>query len=906
MELLVGIGFAAKELFDYNREIYQFDQGQRLERELLRLEMQVKRFELFREDVRDLVQLTVGKMEMYHVVGALVLEISVLFYTNGRVRAMAPAYICGLYWLSAAGSFIYVLLAVWLSMHASIASHSFGVRLLTRFVRLPIPSTNQFNSLNARLTDFERQKAAHMLRLPGMGTAPHWATRNGGNTEDMLGQGVEGFGEVETLNRAAVFLPGKHIQLFRRLQAKWQCYDAYARVCMSLGATQILLTLSYYLICLTLIEYDSPSTCFALITVFQCTALALFWLDVAGLKRRTLFALQFLGSAPCYIAGVGVIISRYENGGGSGAPSTPLIVRFDSSTKMFTWITFFLSAAWLEGLLHCAWPSNDIATLPRRFRTVLFLDVFCLADDAEKKEHMKPGKAEIQASPQRHDVVITPEQAAAADEALFLAEAALRRWEAVPSGTEEAAAFEAHLQVLRRNLTIWRKALNAEAARRAERRGDQDAIALLEPDKRRWDELDEQEQEDDPWAGKLLGPFHNGKQDYYYDLEGRQFVWQAEESDALTLEQVAALVVEGERHVRTVLGGESTDDFEPALPSDETGSETSKEDENASATSPPHKYLQQLHTVQRLPWRVLQSMTRVLELAWLGVGLSQLLQDFLAVKEYDLNPTRRLQSTAPLDLPSWNFDALPSEVWPRGAFFSPSAISCTGPSVLLVGSNGLHWTAYGERPPAALDLENYEGGSQPSAFCADQAGSRCFLASLAPSQSALLLWEPRSRATQNFTLTRPWHLFSGAAVECAKIAWHPNVRSEWCVLLAGWDGQTLPLVVLPVELGSLPQQPFSPSFDIDVEAFSLGQEPVAIHLEQGGLLWAWHADGSITLWDVLKLRRLRQWRPLQQQSWKPLSFCIRNRTISPEMLVLGQDSQAGLQLLRASVPVSLS
>ena len=30
----------------------------------------------------------------------------------------------------------------------------------------------------------------------------------------------------------------KHVDLFRRLQCKWQCFDAYARVCMALGANQ--------------------------------------------------------------------------------------------------------------------------------------------------------------------------------------------------------------------------------------------------------------------------------------------------------------------------------------------------------------------------------------------------------------------------------------------------------------------------------------------------------------------------------------------------------------------------------------------------------------------------------------------------------------------------------------------
>ena len=34
----------------------------------------------------------------------------------------------------------------------------------------------------------------------------------------------------------------KHVDLFRRLQCKWQCFDAYARVCMALGANQLLVT----------------------------------------------------------------------------------------------------------------------------------------------------------------------------------------------------------------------------------------------------------------------------------------------------------------------------------------------------------------------------------------------------------------------------------------------------------------------------------------------------------------------------------------------------------------------------------------------------------------------------------------------------------------------------------------
>ncbi|CAK9055616.1 CCHC-type domain-containing protein, partial [Durusdinium trenchii] len=154
------------ELFSYNRENFKFDQDQRIEREALRLEMQVKRFELFREDVRDLVELTVDRMDVYHLVGALFLEFCIVLFCEGRVQASAPPFLLSLFLLSNACAFIYLLLAVWLSMHASIASHSFGVRLLTRFVRLPIPSMKQIAGLRSTLKDYERQGVANLLRLP--------------------------------------------------------------------------------------------------------------------------------------------------------------------------------------------------------------------------------------------------------------------------------------------------------------------------------------------------------------------------------------------------------------------------------------------------------------------------------------------------------------------------------------------------------------------------------------------------------------------------------------------------------------------------------------------------------------------------------------------------------------------
>ncbi|CAL1164787.1 unnamed protein product [Cladocopium goreaui] len=147
---LIGAALGATALFSYNRENFKFDKQQTLLRETLRLDMQLKRFALFRDDVRDLVTLTVDRMDVYHLIGALFMKFCIIVFCKGRIQASAPPFVLQLFQLSNACAFMYLLLAVWLSMHASIASHSFGVKMLTRFVRLPIPTQKQLTLLQAR------------------------------------------------------------------------------------------------------------------------------------------------------------------------------------------------------------------------------------------------------------------------------------------------------------------------------------------------------------------------------------------------------------------------------------------------------------------------------------------------------------------------------------------------------------------------------------------------------------------------------------------------------------------------------------------------------------------------------------------------------------------------------------
>ncbi|CAE8662830.1 unnamed protein product, partial [Polarella glacialis] len=110
VEVLAGLGLLATEVFRYNRENYEFDQDQRFEREELRIKMQVERFALFREDIRDLVELTVGKMDLYHIVGALFIKMIVIYYCEGFFEEAAPPFLLTFYYLSAACAFVYLLM----------------------------------------------------------------------------------------------------------------------------------------------------------------------------------------------------------------------------------------------------------------------------------------------------------------------------------------------------------------------------------------------------------------------------------------------------------------------------------------------------------------------------------------------------------------------------------------------------------------------------------------------------------------------------------------------------------------------------------------------------------------------------------------------------------------------------
>mmetsp|Transcript_45910 Transcript_45910/g.121384 ORF Transcript_45910/g.121384 Transcript_45910/m.121384 type:complete len:961 (+) Transcript_45910:62-2944(+) len=375
-----GLGSMGASLFDYNREFFVWDNKWRFEREMTGLEMRIKQFALYREDVRDLIELTVGRMDMYHLSGALLLGFIADYFSIGRWLVMPqPVFMQYLYNLTAVCAYAFLLLAIWLAMHASVSSHAFGVKLLTRFVRLPLPTAEDLNRARGNVEQFERGGVASWLRLPGM--SANWR----GHGQHISEQPEAQMGKVSL---------GDHLLLYQRMQARWLTFDAYCRVCLSVGVNFNIQALAYFLIGHALIESnyrDHTIGAFRAVTtslLLSSLSMALLRLDVrpsddASYMQRLMeltaaFLLTFSPLLLCIIqlAGLpgGLLTVKRISGVGHG---------FDGYIDDYQFFPlapfpFLAQALWSTALYHVIKPRDvDGIWLPRRFRAVLYqADVF--------------------------------------------------------------------------------------------------------------------------------------------------------------------------------------------------------------------------------------------------------------------------------------------------------------------------------------------------------------------------------------------------------------------------------------------------------------------------------------------------------------------------------------------------
>ena len=113
--------------FKYNRMNYMFDQSMRFNRFTAGCEMACRQAGMYREDVRDLTNLTVEKQARYHVIGTIMFVCSIQLVIAGRLGVHGPAmpgWHMSLYWATVTFSFLWLVVSTWLSMHAAARAHS--------------------------------------------------------------------------------------------------------------------------------------------------------------------------------------------------------------------------------------------------------------------------------------------------------------------------------------------------------------------------------------------------------------------------------------------------------------------------------------------------------------------------------------------------------------------------------------------------------------------------------------------------------------------------------------------------------------------------------------------------------------------------------------------------------------
>lgn len=1020
---MMGFGLATKELFMYNREGFQFDQEQRIEQDILRMEMQVKRFELMREDVRDLVELTSSRMDIFHVVGALFLHFCIALFCEGRMKG-APAFLVAMFFLSNASAFLYLLLAVWLSMHATVASHSFGVRLLTRFVRLPIPSSGDLDQIAAKLANYEQRGLLELLRLPfdksndtekdatsGDSSSTFCkSTRSASHSEEEISRGntmrksqSEAVQAAHMTKWSRGIQPGQHVRLFHELQGKWQPYDAYCRVCMYLGVMQILNTLTYFIIHHTLVENNAPGVGFSLVLIFQIAAMAISDLDMTGIKQRNMRLIDFCRLMPCVLTLIEIVIAPRDHKNGQITPSIKTNYYF-APLCMVTW------CFWLYLLLEWVVKPSKETGLPWTMKSMQFLDVFKdsqdpstqSSDTAAAATHQDPfNPEELQMT-----AMITEVQPRVVD-LLALAREALGRWRAVPHSN---LSTKQRREVGRLEILLQDESNKAQDnLAKSSSIGSNIATMELGGNFGNF-------QGQGKLLGTLVGPLQVEGREVYYSVERDQLQDEVDASAAtkerpiVTLEFLKKIVedvvdagcvlqriaqravFEAEEFARLAESNEEAREAAVAPPTRwrrvtrvRTPSEDGVEmgEVRSSVRSSRHSGATKGSTQtsrqprfepEMLPWHVLQWTTKCLQGALAVSFVFLFMQEFFDLALFKAGAAdllrieeRRLQVVFDAGAQPWRFAEWTELSWPHGAFFRPVGASCHGlgeaasllrnagglpivasatntfAGVVVVSSAYAHYVVAdvpdvldvpdGPRSSVATQLlELRSVGQSPGAqlFCAATGVANASHASTEPPCLWGALEISGGVSLQEFgvagsaVMTLPgdnaaWRLFTGALVGCAGVAdFMPDgsIVEEWCLLMAGWDGERLGVVAQPLSGGPSGRawsphagSRVSPQADVPLPEGEVEVGFQALHLEPSSLrLWAITTDGHLAAWDLRDARSHGRWEPRWLPTYDP------SGPFQPEALceaaglglvVVGRDALGEPRLLAAALPDGL-
>jgi len=359
-----GVGAAAAcahSLWSYNRTNYFFDREMRQNAEFKLMQFRQTQAKQWREDVRDMVALTERKMDNYLVVNALLLGLDMMLFCEGRLVSGAPTWLLHMYLLNLGGSFVFMILATWFSMHASIVAQSVEARTLTQFVRVPVPTWDQVQSARTYGMSFEAMHLSQMFRVPftrashptsskGVARSDPWALEQLGDHRQELYE----LQEMPAANR-------RHVSLARKAAKRYQTFDAFARAAMLFGVVHMLISLAYYAIGYGGVQHYSPLAAFCGVALMLGGAGILLHVDLSLTLKEELVGMGLLVAGPAASCGALIAWSLDHE-----VLQVVLPFSFAGHALFLLWA---LSSLGLE-------MTPGGAVLPLKLRAVLYLDVF--------------------------------------------------------------------------------------------------------------------------------------------------------------------------------------------------------------------------------------------------------------------------------------------------------------------------------------------------------------------------------------------------------------------------------------------------------------------------------------------------------------------------------------------------
>ena len=309
----VGIAAAmsgASALFSYNKDAFVFEQTLRQAEAHQSQAMRVQEVALYREDIRDLFGVTVQKMDNYLIVNTLMLGFCISLLYAVDLPLSTPDWIYWMWTLSMSGAILFILLSIWLCLHASITAQSLVVRLLTQWLRLPVPNAKEISKFAAKFQDYEKS-ANKLLRMPGFTGAVKGAGRSNSSPSIpehfamptiVPGKDGEGLPPGDVMqgieDLSGLQLQKTHLHLFRQLARSWRGYDAYARVCMIMGTNQLLQALGHLSIAKTfLVNQQLVASLFVVITMHSLSLIH-FKLNINPTREQHNMMTILLGVPP--------------------------------------------------------------------------------------------------------------------------------------------------------------------------------------------------------------------------------------------------------------------------------------------------------------------------------------------------------------------------------------------------------------------------------------------------------------------------------------------------------------------------------------------------------------------------------------------------------------------------------